>query len=414
MPLCQPPPAGPVDPVMPVEPFSRISRKIRVDPCDPWIGHDVQSQTREGGPVRKFIGRACVSAALIGWSGWSYAVESSVADGVGVAEQVSVAEEFSAASLTASEVMLDGSLEAASHCDSLDETCCDSGCAGMGSFLDNTVIFSHAENYKSIGDRLTNINGGTGSLTSSFGGVTGFNTGFGVGESALRGQVGASVGVYDLRGRLRLVPESNTTEEQGFFTTGLSRRGDIQNGDPWSFGTVVDAFAADDWGINANSIDLGQVRGIIGYALSERFEIGGWGTAQLWDDQAAVTVAGAPGVRRTVRAANQTNAYLRGNTTRGGSLMGYAGVFDGADIQAWQFGATGDAPLSNWVSLYGNFNYAVPSASAGAAGSGEEQFAMQLGIAYFFGGKAVSPSVTGQRGLPLLDVANNSSFLITD
>jgi hypothetical protein len=108
------------------------------------------------------------------------------------------------------------------------------------------------------------------------------------------------------------------------------------------------------------------------------------------------------------------NAYLRGNTTRGGSLMGYVGTFDGADIQDWQFGATGDAPLSNWVSLYGNFNYAVPSARSGPAGSGEEQFAMQIGIAYFFGGKAVSPSVTGQRGLPLLDVANNSSFLITD
>ena len=125
-------------------------------------------------------------------------------------------------------------------------------------------------------------------------------------------------------------------------------------------------------------------------------------------------LAGAPGVRRTVRAANQLNGYLRGNTPFGGSLMGYVGGFDGADIQAWQFGATGDAPLSNWFSLYGNFNYAVPSASAGPNGSGEEQFAMQFGVAYYFGGKAVSRTVTGQRGLPLLDVANNSSFLITD
>jgi hypothetical protein len=94
--------------------------------------------------------------------------------------------------------------------------------------------------------------------------------------------------------------------------------------------------------------------------------------------------------------------------------MGYVGLFDRSDVQAWQFGLTGDAPLSQWFSLYGNFNYAVPSAGAGAGGSGEEQFAMQFGVAYFFGGKAASPSVTGQKGLPLLDVANNGSFLITD
>lgn len=297
-------------------------------------------------------------------------------------------------------------------CDCCNACCCCEPC--MGSFLDNTVIFTGADTYKSIGERITNINGGTGALTGSFGGVTGFNTGFGFGESALRGQVGASYGVYDLRGRIRLIPDATSVEEQGFLTTGLSRRGDISNDDPLSFGLVVDAFATDNWGVNANNIDLGQLRGIIGYALSERFEIGGWGTAHLWDDQAAVTVAGAPGVRRTVRAANQMNAYLRGNTASGGSLMGYAGGFDGADIQAWQFGATGEAPLSQRFSLYGNFNYAVPHSGAGPTGSGEEQFAMQFGVAYYIGGKAVSPSVTGQRGLPLLDVANNSTFLITD
>jgi hypothetical protein len=33
---------------------------------------------------------------------------------------------------------------------------------------------------------------------------------------------------------------------------------------------------------------------------------------------------------------------------------------------------------------------------------------------YYFGGNAQNPSVTGNKGLPLLDVANNRSFLITD
>jgi hypothetical protein len=289
------------------------------------------------------------------------------------------------------------------------------GGSSVGNWLDNTELLSGFDVYKSIGDRLTNINGGIGSLTSSYGSVTGFNTGFALGDSNLRGQVGASYGVYDWRGRIRLVPEDTDVEQQVFVTAGVYKRGDMAgDNDPISYGVVFDAFAADEWGINANDLDLGQVRAMMGYALNDRFEIGSFGTAWLWDDDAAVTVAGAPGVRRTVRAANQVNSYIRGNTLAGGSLMGYAGVFDGADIQCWQFGGTGEAPLSNWFSLYGHANYAVPSAGAGPRGSGEEQFNIQLGICYFFGGKAASPSVTGQQGLPLFDLASNSSFLITD
>jgi hypothetical protein len=340
----------------------------------------------------------------------SYAAESSVA------EQSSVATGSEAGHEIGLEEALNdsGSVELCSGCDPCKSCSTCYACAPMGNWLDNTVIFAGADIYKSIGDRVTNIAGGPGALSSSFGGVTGFNTGFGIGESSLRGQIGASYGLYDPRGRLAIVPQSTDVEQQGFITAGLSKRGDVSNGDRLSFGTVVDAFMSDNWGINANEVELGQLRGIVGYALSERFEVGAFGTAHLWHDQAAVTVAGASGVRREVRAANQANAYIRGNTTAGGSLMGYVGIFDNADVQDWQFGATGEAPLSKWFSLYGNFNYAVPSARAGAAGSGEEQFAMQFGLAYFFGGKAASPSVTGQKGLPLLDVANNSSFLITD
>jgi hypothetical protein len=157
-----------------------------------------------------------------------------------------------------------------------------------------------------------------------------------------------------------------------------------------------------------------QLRGIIGYALNEWTEIGVWGTVHVNDDQAAVTIAGAPGVLSTIRAMNQANFYVKRNTEFGAELMAYAGVLDNADIGDWQFGLLGQAPIScNW-SVYGNFNYVVPSSAAGPDGSGEEQFDVGFGLAYYFGGKAKSPSVTGQAGLPLLNVANNGSFLITD
>jgi hypothetical protein len=342
--------------------------------------------------VRKFFGWALLNAALIGWGGTTYA------------------EENNAPSSTDGDVKYQSS-----QCDS-NVCCCQNNCCDcLGNWCDNTTFFAGGDDYKSIGDRLTNINGGTGSLTSSFGLVSGFNTGFALGDSDLRGQFGGSYGVYDLKGRLGIVPHANQNEQQEIVTAGVYERGDMQHGcDPWSYGVVCDAYFADNWGINANSISLGQLRGIVGYALDPCTEIGTWGTARLWDDRAAVTVAGAPGVKREIHAANQLNGYIRRNTAFGGSFMLYAGAFDRSDIESWQFGLAGEAPLSCTCSLYGNFDYAGPSASAGPRGSGEEQFDVQFGIVYYFGGKAVSPSVTGQRGLPLLDVANNGSFMITD
>lgn len=338
--------------------------------------------------MRKFFGWALLNAALIGWGGTSFAEEQSTpnCNGGDVTYQ-------------------------SSQCDSNYCNCCEC----PGNCFDNTMVFAGADVYKSIGDRITNINGGTGALTSSFGGVTGFNTGVGLGDSGLRGQFGASYGAYDPKGRIRLTPDSTDAEEQEFVTAGVYKRGDMLHGcDPLSYGVVCDAFFANNWGVNANDIDMGQLRGIVGYALNPCMEVGAFGTAHLWDDDAAVTVAGAPGVRREVRAANQINGYVRYNSAFGASIMAYAGGFDEADIQSWQFGLTGEAPISCCCSLYGNFNYAAPSAKAGPTGSGEEQFAIQFGLAYYFGGKAVSRSVTGQQGLPLLDVANNGSFLVTD
>jgi hypothetical protein len=357
---------------------------------------DVLSHVNKESIVRKFINWAFIYAAMLGWGG------------------LATADELSSSIVPVGNVKFGESAcqaepDDASTCQACD--CCDD-C--LGNWYDNTVFFAGVDTFKSIGDRLTNINGGTGSLTGSFGGVAGFNTGVALGDSNLRGQIGGSYGLYDPRGRLGIVPQATDVEQQAFLTTGVFKRGDIENCDRLSYGFVMDAVFAENWGINANSINLGQLRGIVGYALNERTEVGGFATAHLWDDQAAVTVAGAPGVRRTVRGANQFNTYVRRNTDYGASLMAYIGAFDQADIQAWQFGLNGEAPLSCHCTLYGNFNYAVPGASAGPNGSGEEQFSAQIGLAYYFGGKAVSRSVTGQRGLPLLDVANNGSFLITD
>lgn len=276
------------------------------------------------------------------------------------------------------------------------------------SWLENTYIWVGADVYKSVGERITNINGGTGALTSSPGLVTGFNTSAGlIDDWGIRGQFGASVGVYDPKGRLRLVPSENTAESQVFITTGLYKRGDMINDvDRISWGVVLDYFHANDWGVNTNAFDLTQLRGMFGYALNESTEVGVWGAFGLNEQRAAVTVAGAPGVRRPIHAMDHINLYVK-KTYGAANVTGYIGKMNGGDIGEWQVGMFGQAPLSEHWSLYTNVNYVSPSAKSGPRGSGEEQYNFGAGLCFYFGR-------ANSTGLPLLNVANNGSFLITD
>lgn len=281
--------------------------------------------------------------------------------------------------------------------------------------LDNTYVWIGGDVYKSIGDRLTNINGGTGGLTNSFGVVGGFNTSVGIGDFPVRLQAGASYGIYDFYGRLRIVPDAFDTEKQSFFTVGLYKRGNMHTDrDPISWGIVYDVMQAQHWGINANNIDLSQVRATFGYALNESTEIGVWGSFGVKNDRAAITVAGAPGVLSTIRATDQGNLYVKQNFAFGAELTAYVGMLDNASVSQWQAGLKGQMPLNNYWSAFGNFNYVVPNAASGPNGSGLEQFNVSFGLTYYFGGNAANPSVTGNRNLPLLPVAGNSTFLVTD
>lgn len=285
--------------------------------------------------------------------------------------------------------------------------------------LSGTYVWATAETYKSLGERITNINGGTGALTGSFGGVVGFNSGLSFGGSTFGVQAGASIGIYDPKGRLRIVPDATTPERQVFYTAGLYKRGDMSAADPSivdriSLGVVYDGFQAERWGVNASDIRLGQVRGTLGVALTESTEVGVWGTYGVNSDRAAVTVAGAPNLLTTINAMNQKNIYVKHNFDFGGEVMAYYGIFDDEDIAKWQFGVVGKVPLSDNWSTFASANYVAPRTPSGPLGSGQEQFNASVGIAYYFGGNAASKTVTGNKELPLLDVASNRTFLITD
>jgi hypothetical protein len=285
--------------------------------------------------------------------------------------------------------------------------------------LSGTYVFGAIDTYKSIGERITNINGGTGALTGSMGGVAGINSGFEFGSSNIGIQGGASYGIYDPKGRLRLIPDDRSEETQLFYTAGVFKRSDMAAVDPTildriSAGIVYDGFHAENWGVNGNDIELSQARGSLGFAITPSTEIGVWGTIALDTDQAAITVAGAPGVRSTIRAMNQANGYVKHNFDFGGEVMAYYGVLNEADIGEWQFGLAARAPLSDNWSAIASANYVNPQTPKGPLGSGQEQFSASVGLAYNFGGNAAASTVSGNSNLPLLDVASQRSFLITD
>ena len=285
----------------------------------------------------------------------------------------------------------------------------------VGNWRDNTEVWMGFDAHRAFGDgRFAAFFPLPFATANSMGAVAGFNSGIGLGNSKVRAQVGASYGVYDFKGRTIDDPgQEASLEQQAYFTFGTYKRSDVCCGDRISWGVVYDQFIGHQWGWTADEVHLGQLRGILGYALNEHNEVGVWGTAHTDDDVSLISGVGA-GIPTTIRAMHQVNAYWRHNWHFGANSMLYVGAVDKADVGSWQFGMTNTAPLNHSTSLYGNFTYAAPGSATGLVGAAEEQWYVSVGLVFSLGAKAQSATVSGNRGLPLLPVANNGSFLITN
>jgi hypothetical protein len=286
-------------------------------------------------------------------------------------------------------------------CDSCYDSNCDSNC--MGGICDNTELFVGGDSYASLGDFPL------GGFGNSFGMVGGFNSAAGLGDSQIRGQFGATYGGYDFSGR-GFGAEAQSLEEQIYVTGGVSKRSDVACGDYVSWGIVYDALFTDNWGANALELTLGQYRGIVGYALNDCNEVGVWAALNAQTDGEVITGRGAV----NLKAMNQGNIYWRRSYETGATTMLYFGAMDDAAVGDWVVGLNGRAPLNDRVALYGNFNYVTPGVGAGILGDQLDQWNVSFGLVFNWGCKAKSPNISGAQGLPLLPVANNGSFLITD
>lgn len=291
--------------------------------------------------------------------------------------------------------------------DCRDEVCL----SWFGQCVANTEVFVLGDAFKTVGDATGSI----GSIDNSFGMRLVANTGIPLKDLPFQGQFGVSYGGYDWRGRIDLgglVPGSSI-EKQMFATAGLFQRSDIEYGERISWGIVFDEMVVDQWGFLGQDFTLGQFRGVVGYALNECHEIGLRGAFGI-QPATALTFVLPSEPDFTVKPSDYLSAFWHTHWESGADTTVFAGVVNRSDIGSWLAGIDLRSPLNDRTSSFASLTYVAPSAAAGSLGVGQEHWNLSIGLCFSFGSKAAPGTVSGAAGMPLLNVADNGSFIVTN
>jgi len=254
---------------------------------------------------------------------------------------------------------------------------------------------------------------------SNFGLVSSVNVGASPGMLADRGigvQVGGSYGIYDFSGRTASVAEQSSVQEQFFLTFGAFRRAEacqqIQGG------IVYDVMANDNWGTFSNEPFLTQWRAQGEYLLSDFNSIGIIVTRRDHGDDQLIgpAIPGATGVWRPVSQASFFFHHRWDNGADSYLWLGFPekqrpGDAPGSLGQSI-IGTSFHVPVTDAMGVYTTGTYMRPSSGPGAAGAGEETWNIGMGLTWFPGRNAASPSVAGNCNMPYMPVANNGNFLV--
>ena len=304
-------------------------------------------------------------------------------------------------------------------------------CPGYG-----LELFSGVEAYHNVTDGFFQRNAGM---------VAGGNVGVPIPKLRDYG-IGAQFGVgyhaADLDGRF-LNDGYNTTvtsagQQELFMTAGLFRRAFAGEGffSQFSMGIAYDWLLTNDFGQIDQSPTLGQWRGQIGYALNACNEIGVWGTLRDMGCQKDHLVNSDSDQFQAYpyhyQALSQIDFFWHHTFNCGANMWLRFGlpeqtrlaldqngdsITDGS-LYTWTIGATFLVPISSTLALYADGEYMRPSASASAnalapgEASVENGYSISFGLAFYPGGNARTRTVAGNCWMPVLPVANNSSFLV--
>ena len=78
----------------------------------------------------------------------------------------------------------------------------------------------------------------------------------------------------------------------------------------------------------------------------------------------------------------------------------------------WIIGAALQCPITDNLACFGNMEYAHPSGSAGEFAARDCAWNVSVGVLWYFGGGAHSHQLNGEKWMPYMPVANNSTFLV--
>lgn len=247
--------------------------------------------------------------------------------------------------------------------------------------------------------------------------VTGLNFGTRLGRfsdwTGIGFQLGSSVGVFDWSGTDYRFQNQDQAEMQGFVTYGFFHRASDET--PWTYALVQDWMLNSTFSVMGENPTLAQWRGCVGYVLSPYSEVGLWGA---WRGQGDTRNVGPFG-SVTWRPVQHLNAYYKYRwPTSGADTSIWFGVPEhdrltgNGSLGDYNVGALTTVPLSDRIQLFALVTYMHPSSRPGPAGALEEAWNFTIGVAWYFGRTAKSPTVAGQCWMPLMPVANNGYFLV--
>ncbi|HWB12785.1 MAG TPA: DUF6666 family protein [Pirellulales bacterium] len=247
---------------------------------------------------------------------------------------------------------------------------------------------------------------------SNFGEVTGANAAMPVYEPwGIGWQLGASYGIYDFSGRPPPATQLAGAQQQIFVTTGFFRR--ARNGQRMSFGLVHDWMINNNYSQFALSPTLGQWRGQLEWAMSDRNSLGLWATVR---DKSYF--GARPDNTNQFQAISQINAFWHHKYAFGGDTwlrigMPLSKTFVGNRLAGSAIiGATAQLPLNEQLALYANAMYMAPNTAAGPIGASRDTYNISMGFAWYPGRNARTPNVNGGCWLPYMPLGNNGNFLV--
>lgn len=276
-------------------------------------------------------------------------------------------------------------------CDQCNAMCDECHPQSCGTWFDGLELFAGLDGSKQPQDFGVNAHFG-GRLHANWGIPVFQDSGIGI-------QIGTAVTQSDHAVAVTEALEGSSSRTQSFITAGVFQR----SCSGWNWGVVYDYLYEDDY----DMVSLSQIRGTISYELNECNEVGFIGMAPLngadvdWAGNALYLRPLAQGRffwRHWWQSGVQTTTWLGMSESHGqdNAALG-AGVETG---EVLVFGADFQAPLNDYLALYGEANFVTP-ADTGTV----DAF---LGFAFYPGGGAWRWQ--RRQSTALLPVAGSPSF----